>query len=102
MVKKRGVKKRVARKSVVKNSRAKRKNYSDEKIKPTRGRISLVVKNLILFAVLTLVSWILNTISNDPIYQKFFYLMFMILLFVSIAFLISFLVLLFLKALKRK
>jgi membrane glycosyltransferase len=74
---------------------------TEQKINPTKRRIHLVIKNLLLFSVLTIISYVLFTVSTNPIYDSFFYLLSIILGFVSLAFLISLLVLLVLRAMKK-
>jgi len=97
-VKKKSVKKRRKSSPGVKKSSPK---PVARKIRATRTRINLVVKNLILFIVLTLISYILYAVSTNELFDSFFYLLSMILGFVSLAFLISLLVLLILKAMRR-
>lgn len=57
----------------------------------------LALKDLILFSVLSIVSFIIYTLSNDPFYEDLFYLFGMVLVFIAAAFLIAFLALYFLK-----
>lgn len=99
------VKKRVGKSGVRRKSRkvsaAPETSQSFGKVRPTRNRIKIVVKNLILFVVLSLVFYVLKIISVNPIYETFFYFLYMILGFIALALLISLLVMLLLKALKR-
>jgi Flp pilus assembly protein TadB len=71
------------------------------RIKATPGRISLVLRNLILFIVITLISYILYLVSNNFVYDSFFYLLSMVAGFISLAFLISLVVFLFLKIMRK-
>ena len=70
-------------------------------IRATPSRLRLVLRNLILFITLTLISYILYSVAGNIVYQTFFYFLSMILGFVSLAFLISLLVLVFLRLLRR-
>ena len=64
---------------------------------PLKNRSGLALRNLILFAVLALISYILYSItgSEKQIYRNTFYLSSMILGFIALAFLIVFLVVIF-------
>ena len=87
-------KKRVKRKI----SKSKSKKLDDSNIR----KINLVIKNLILFGVLSLLSLMLYSVSNDEVYQSLFSLISIVLGFVSIAFFIVLMVFLVLRLMKRR
>jgi apolipoprotein N-acyltransferase len=90
----------MAKKRVKKRASVKSKSKVPQgiaSVKPTRNKIRLILKDLILFVVLTIISWIVFSFSASEI----IYLVTLILAFISLAFLIVLLVLLLLKALKR-
>jgi hypothetical protein len=96
-VKKKTVKKKAApvKKKVVK------KQVQSKRIRATPRKFKIVVKNLILFLILSLLSFVLYAASNNVLYRDFFYLLFWILGLIFIAFFISLLVLVFLKAFNK-
>lgn len=71
------------------------------KVRVTRTKFMLVTKNLILFIVLSLISYLLYTVSNSISYRTFFYALTIILGFLSLAFLVSLVILLFIKLLRK-
>lgn len=79
MVKKKRVKKRPIRKKVV--------SAKSPKLVSKYGS-KLALRDFILFAVLSLLFYILNTISGNEIYQDMFYLLAIIFGFLALAFLI--------------
>ena len=113
---KKKVKKKVAKKKVSKIKKqplkvASKKKTVKRKIKkaPVKSKkfiypkkVNLVIRNLIWSAVLALISFILYSISGKEMYQNFFWLAAVILLFVAIAFLIVLLILIFMKGFKKK
>lgn len=99
--KKRGkkpVKKKVVK---VKSISKDKKVRASSRTAPKKKRFSLVVKNLILFIILFLLFLLLYNVSNNPIYQDFFWLLALILGFIALAFLILFLTLLFIRMKKK-
>lgn len=61
----------------------------------SRYNLRLALRDLILFALLSVISFILFTVSGNTLYQDTFYLLAMIFGFISVAFLIVFLVIVF-------
>ena len=107
MAKKKVVKKKVVRpsKTILKKEkvidRKLQKSLSSKKIKIASSKKlrffpqikkRLALRDLILFAILSLISYILYTASGIQIYQDTFYLLSMIFGFIAVAFLIVFLV----------
>ena len=90
---------------MVKKKRVKRtsrkKNVKQVRVRSTKRKINLVLKNLILFTILTLASLLLYFLSNKELFRSLFYLLAIVLGFVGIAFLIVFLALLILKLMKK-
>lgn len=98
--KKKAAKKVVRRKSPVKRKTV-RKNALPKKVRATKRKIGLVLKNLILFVILALISFLLYSVSGKEVYQDFFYLLALILGFIALAFLIVLLILLFMRAFRK-
>jgi len=97
----------MAKKKVIKKTSKKKiskeiaKPVSQKKALVAPSKFRLVLKNLILFGVLAVISYVLSIISKNQIYIDFFLLLTWILAFIGVAFLISLLVLWFLKGIKR-
>jgi hypothetical protein len=98
MAKKKVVKRKVSRKKV---SKAVAKPVNQKRVLVTPSKFRLVLKNLILFALLAVISLILAVVSKNQLYKDFFLLLTWILGFIGVAFLISMLVLLFLRVIKK-
>jgi hypothetical protein len=94
VTRKKASKKKVSRKAVV-------KQVSQKRILVTPSKFRLVLKNLILFVILALISFVFYKVSKNQLYVDFFALLTWILGFIAVAFLISLLVLLLLKAVKK-
>jgi hypothetical protein len=95
--KKRAVKKRS---SVKKSKGAVKSQVRSSQISPN-FKLGLVFRNLILFVLLFLISYILSVVSEGEIFPPLFELLWIIFAFISIAFFLALLVLLFLKWLRR-
>lgn len=61
----------------------------------SRYNSRLALRDLILFALLSVISFILETVSGNTLYQDTFYLLAILFGFISLAFLIVFLVIVF-------
>jgi len=111
MVKKKSVK-RVSKKKSVKTikrvdkpkklviSNKKKISKHTNAVRSNKKKIILILKNLILFTVISLVSFILYLVSNKEIFKNLFSILAMVFAFVSVAFLITLLIFVFLKLLK--
>ena len=95
VTKKRG--KRTSKKTKI----VRKKNVKSVRVRSSKKKIKLVLKNLILFAILTLVSFLLYIFSNNELFRSLFQLLAMILGFVGLAFLIVLLALWILKLMKK-
>ena len=101
--------KRVKRKKSTRTSTVKRgvktlrkKSSKPISIVPTRNKFRIIIKNLILFGVLFFLSVILYNFSGtDEILLNFFWFLALITGFVTVAFVITFFVFLFLKFLRK-
>lgn len=93
------VKKR--RKISKKSKRISKKNKEKRLVRSTKRKIKISLTNLILFAVLTLISYFLSIFLNNEILKNLFYLLVIIFGFLGVAFLIIFLAFLFLKLMKK-
>ena len=107
MVKKKRAKKVIKRnpkkvKKIIKKSKVKRVvNKPKKLVRSTKRKISLVLKNFVLFVVISLVSLALHSVSNNDLFKNLFLLLVIISGFVAVAFLIVFLIFLFLKLMKK-
>lgn len=81
----------MAKKKVKKTSKKTKKGKSNKQ------KINIVIRNLVLFAILTLISFLLYSVSTNELLINFFYLIAMVLGFVAFAFLIILLVFFFMK-----
>ena len=95
-----GKKKRVVRRKS--NVRAKTKHpvVSQGRIF-SQFKLGVVFRNLILFVLLFLISYILSVVSEGDVFPNLFELLWIIFAFISLAFLIALLVLLLLKWMRR-
>ena len=91
MAKKKGKSQR--KKAAVKSS-ASKKTVPLKQI-TSRYNSRLALRDLILFALLSIISFILYTVSGNTLYQDTFYLLAILFGFISVAFLIVFLVIIF-------
>lgn len=109
MARKKVVKKRKARKPVrkvkIKRSNIKksvRKAVSTpKKVVASKRKFDLVLKNLVLFAILFVVSIGLYNVFTDEILVSFFWILALITGFIAVAFLISYLILFFMKGFRK-
>lgn len=91
-------KKRVVRRKSVRA----RPSASFKKVGFSRVKLGVVARNLILFVLLSLISYILYLVSNpNGAWVDIFYFLLIIFGFISVAFLISLLVLLLMKWIKK-
>ncbi|MCK4647404.1 hypothetical protein KAT24_00560 [Candidatus Pacearchaeota archaeon] len=95
------VTKKRGRKISKKVKKISKKNVKEGLVRSTKRKMKLVLKNLILFTILTLASFLLYTFSNNELFRSLFGLLAMILGFVGLAFLIVFLALWILKLMKK-
>ncbi len=102
VVRKSASKKKVARKSVKRASPRVSKSSGSNVVKPTGRRMNLVTRNLLLFVILGLISWFLSAVSGTMEYQQFFLFLSFILGAIALAFLVSLLVLVFLRVLRKR
>jgi len=98
------VKKRKKKVKKVKRKPAKTKARRKKPVKTvryTKRKLSLVVKNLIVFLILFLAAYFLKNVSNNEIFQMFFTLLTIILGFVAFAFVVVLLILLILRWMEK-
>jgi hypothetical protein len=93
-----GKKKRVVKKRA--SVRAK-PSFSAQRVISSKFKFGIVFRNLILFVLLSLISYILYLVSESDVFTNLFYLLWIVFGFISVAFFIALLVLLFLKLIKR-
>ena len=88
-----------------KSSRARRSHkssrHSGKRVIASKRKFGLVLSNLILSAVLALISWVLYGVTSNEVLRNFFWMLGLIFGFVGLAFLIIFAVLLVLKVMKK-
>jgi hypothetical protein len=94
-------KKRKTSKAISKKKIAKEKEDAKKLVRATKRKIKLVVRNLIVFGGLFLISFCLYNLSSNLMFRNLFYLLSMVLGFVGLAFLIVFLALLIMKLMKK-
>jgi phosphoglycerol transferase MdoB-like AlkP superfamily enzyme len=92
------VKKVIKRKPVKKSERISSKF---QKVTYYKKKFNLVLKKLLLFVILFVLSLVLYSVSGKEIYENLFLLLAIVFGFVSIAFLIILLIFLFLKGTKK-
>ena len=92
--------KRPVTKKIKKVRRTKIVSKSKRLIRSSRRKVNIVIKNLVLFSILSFVLWILSTISGVE-YTNLFLLLSVILGFVAVAFLIALVALLFLRLMRK-
>ena len=90
-VKKSATKKKPARKSAP-------KRIADKLL---RRKIGIALSNLILFAILFVISLVLYSVSNQEIYTNLFLMLSILFGFLAIAFLITYLIFFFLKSMGK-
>ncbi len=97
MARKKRVKRRTPTRTSRRVSRSKSFRGNDSKRK-----IALVINNLLLFVALSLVSFVLYRFLQNEVLTNLFFVMSMIFGFVSVGFLITFLILLIMKLVKKR
>ena len=78
-----------------------RRTASANLVRSNKRKIDLVLKNLIVFAILFVLSLVLNMGSSKEIYINLFAIFSIIFGFLAVTFLIVFLIFVFMKALKK-
>jgi hypothetical protein len=95
-------KKRVKRKSrAVKRVSRQFRARESKNVQATPKKFGIVVKNLLVFAILFIASLLLYSVSNIELYSNLFFLLSILSGFVVLAFLLVFLILLFLRLAKK-
>ncbi|MBI2042785.1 hypothetical protein HYT25_00145 [Candidatus Pacearchaeota archaeon] len=74
---------------------------SGRKVIASKRKFGLVVSNLILSAILALISWFLYVVTSNEVLRNFFWMLGVIFGFVGLAFLIILAVLFVLKLMKK-
>jgi len=96
--------KKKAKKKVSKKKSVRKPKVASRKVKKSSKRVMkrtpqynsrLALRDLILFALLSVVSFMLYTVSGSELYQDMFYLVALLFGFISVAFLIVYLILIF-------
>ena len=70
-------------------------------VRSSKRKINLVLRNLIVFVVMSLISFVLYSVLINEIFKNLFSLLAMIFGFIAVAFLIILLVFLILKVMKK-
>ena len=86
--------KKEVKKSQKKSAPVKKRTIPVKQI-TSRYNSRLALRDLILFAILTIISFILFTVSGNSLYQDTFYLLAILFGFIAVAFLIVLLVIVF-------
>tara|TARA_Y100000310_G_C20662955_1_gene805795 strand:+ start:1954 stop:2244 length:291 start_codon:yes stop_codon:yes gene_type:complete len=95
------VRKKTAKKRGSKRKSSRRASPSKRRAIVSRNKLNVALINLILFSVLSLISFGLYNMLSNEIYTNLFFMTSLILGFVAIAFLMVYLVLVFMKWLKK-
>jgi hypothetical protein len=99
-----GKKKRVVKKRPVakaKSSVRSKFSANTQKVIFSRFKLGIVSRNLVMFVLLALISYILYLVSESDVFTNLFYFLWVIFGFISVAFLIALLFLLFLRLFRR-
>jgi len=91
----------MAKKKSVRKKSARKTGKSKKVMRSTKRKINLALRNLILFGVLSIISFMLSSVSSNEIYVTLFGLISMILGFIAFAFFIVLLVFLVLRLMKK-
>jgi len=98
----RAPKRTVAKKVPVKREATKKSVAATRSARPlAKNRITMVVKNLILFAILFVLSVIIASVSTNEMVDQLFWILAILTGFVAVALLIVLLVFLFMRAMKK-
>jgi len=107
-IKKRNVKRKPvikAKNVVVKKSRAvSKKVVAPKRVArrvPAKNKLKIVVKNLVLFGILFVLSVVIASISSNELVDQLFWILAIITAFVAVAFLIVLLILVFMKQIRK-
>ena len=87
------------RRRTVKNSRKKPARFA--RVVPTDKKVKVIVKNLILFGVLFVLSLLLYNVFTDEILSNFFWILALLTGFIVVALVITYLVFFFLRVFKK-
>jgi hypothetical protein len=71
------------------------------KVISSKFKLGIVFRNLILFVLLAVISYILYNVSWNDVFINLFYFLWVIFAFISLAFFIALLVLLFMRWMKK-
>ena len=91
----------MVKKKSVKNSKTKKTNKKSKKVQVSKQKINLILKNLILFTILSLASFLLYLVSSDELLINLFSLLTIVLGFVAGAFFIILLIFFFMKLMNK-
>jgi len=105
--KKRVTKKKSTRSKLVKRAPARKTSSTAAMKHPVvaprsdQGRVNLIFKNLILFAILFIIFLVLYNVATDEVYKNLFWILAVLMGFVAVAFLIALLVFVFIKLFRK-
>lgn len=91
----------MAKKKSVRKRKSSKVVASKRLVRSTKKKINLVLKNLILFGVLSIISFMLYTVSSSEFYTTLFSFSAMIFGIIDLSFLIVLLIFLILKAMEK-
>jgi len=93
----------IPRKKIVKKvSPVKKKTIKTKSVKVTKNKINLVLRNILLFAIMFLISFVLYLFLSDLLLRNFFFLSAVICASFTGAFLIILLIFLIMRGIKKK
>lgn len=70
-------------------------------VRASKRKINLALRNLVLFAIIAIISMVLRSVTSNVLINKFFFLLAIITGFIAVAFLIVLLIFLLLKAIGK-
>jgi len=93
--------KRATKRSVARKVEPVRERKRDKMVGGKRDKIKIVLKNLLLFGILFVLSVVIATLSSNELIDQLFWILAILTAFVAVAFLIILLVFLFMKKIKK-
>ncbi len=86
---------------MVKKKKVIKKPITKKRVDVSKKKFNIIIRNLILFAILFILSLVLYSVSEKEIFTNFFFLFLVIFGFIFLAFLIVLLVFVFLRLLRK-
>lgn len=78
-----------------------KESVNPRKVISSRFKFGIVLRNLVLFTLLFVISYILYLVSESDVFVNLFYFLWIIFAFIAVAFFLALLVLLLMKIIRR-